>query len=475
MVIEKLSKSGVPLVLLVFLLTVLLGLAPEPHVARRDLQLARRALDYGEPLLAAEHLAHAADRMPGADLWALAGRYAWQGEDSQAAVEYLQRARSLEPEDRVLLGDAYRQTGELQAAEAIWQAVSQETGPSVEVYRRLLDLHLETGDYPAAMEDLRALTALRPEDAGLRFQLGLLVASQQPEKALGHLEQAASLDPQLKPAATALQRRIVSARRGDSPAYSLLAAGRALADLGHWNLAAEAFRRATEARPDYAEAWAYLGEARQHIPVRQSETAGWEELQRALELDPDSVAARSFLALYWERRGDFSAAVAAYQAALDREPENPVLHASYARQQARLGDLNQALESYRRAVELAPRDAEFLGYLVDFSLEYQVDVTGIALPAARRAVILNPRNPETLVRMARVFLKLEDEESAERFLNRALRLEPDHPEVHLGFGMLRLLRGDFDGARQALDRVRDLAPDSPAAGHSQRLLEAYFP
>ena len=44
-----------------------------------------------------------------------------------------------------------------------------------------------------------------------------------------------------------------------------MAAGRKLASQGQWELAAYAFQAVTQAQPAYAEGWAYLGEALQHL------------------------------------------------------------------------------------------------------------------------------------------------------------------------------------------------------------------
>ena len=55
----------------------------------------------------------------------------------------------------------------------------------------------------------------------------------------------------------------------------------------------------TQSRPDYGEAWAFLGEARQHLPSTSEQQAqSLIELEKAYQLDPESIAANSFLGLY---------------------------------------------------------------------------------------------------------------------------------------------------------------------------------
>jgi tetratricopeptide (TPR) repeat protein len=253
--------------------------------------------------------------------------------------------------------------------------------------------------------------------------------------------------------------------------------------LGEWKYAEEAFRQATLASPEYAEAWAYLGEARQHTidglwpngnKVLPPET-GLPELQKAIELDPQSIPAYLFLAMYWRRHDRYDQALANLQTASEIDSQNPILLIEMGETLATLGDLNAALEAYRKAVELSPNDPSFLNFLVGFSLKYEYHIEEIALPAARQAVILAPDDPQVLDSMGQVFIKLDDQINAERFINRALEKDPGFAPAYLHLGQVFILQGKLVEARAQLNQVTKLAPDSPASDQAQRLIRAYFP
>ncbi len=262
-----------------------------------------------------------------------------------------------------------------------------------------------------------------------------------------------------------------------------MAAGRGLASLGEWKFAEEAFRQATLTSPDYAEAWAYLGEARQHTidglwpegnKALPPET-GLPELKKAIELDPNSIAAYLFMAMYWRRQDRYDQALASLQTAIGIDPQNPILQIEMGETLATLGDLGAALDAYRKAVELSPNDSSFLNYLVSFSLKYEYHIEEIALPAARQAVILAPDDPEVLDSMGQVLIKLDDQINAEKFLNRALEKDPSYAPAYLHLGQVYLIQGKLPQAQAQLNLVTKLAPGSPAADQAQRLIRAYFP
>ena len=374
------------------------------------------------------------------------------------------------------LGVAALQAGQAPQAVLRLQRAAAVGSLSSSGQAALLDAHLALSDYPAAIEDLRRLLSARPGDARRLYQLGLLLAAQRPESALAYLDQAASLDASLKPQVEALRRGIITARVAGDPAYSLLTSGQALAQIEEWELAAEAFRQATLLRPDYAEAWAFLGEARQHLPSGSAAAAqGLAALQTALEIDPGSLSANTLLAVYWRRQEEFGKALQAIQSAIRLDPSNPVLRAEAGSLLGIQGDLAAGLESYQQAVSLAPADPEYLRLLAGFGLQYKYEVLEVALPAARQALALAPQDPANLDLMAQVMLALDDRVSAGRFLQRALQAGGNTPSVHLHLGQLHLANGDMAAAKDELALAISLEPQGPAAGHARRLMQSYFP
>ena len=465
--------------LLAGVLVAMLNLAPRPHAIRQALDQARQEVSNADFPAAFTHVESAAEQIPWRfDLSILAARYAMQSGLPLQAIRILEQPRvtsRLAPSELLMLGDAYQQSGDTLMAAAIWQRVT-ELAPSPEIYQRLADHYQMRQDYPATLDTLLRWLQLKPMDADLNYRIGLLYTTMEPDSSEAYLAQAADLDPSLAPAAQELQRKIRTARLYEEPAYTFTAAGRALAALNEWALAEAAFLQATQLRPDYAEGWAFLGEARQHVPRSSlNKYAGLSELQHALRLNPDSVSANLLSSLYWTRQGEYSRAASYLKKTITLEPENPLLHAELADALAQQGDLPAAMTSYQQAISLAPDDPFFYRVLVEFSLTHQIQVREIALPAARTAVILAPEDPEALVMIGRTLLALEDDLSAERFLFRALKIDPTLASAHLNMGIVFIQRGDMEKGRHQLDLAEAYGNGTWTATQAHRFITYYYP
>lgn len=461
------------------LLFVILQVAPQPWAANIALQRAGRYLADGNPGAAAVQLAEAARHLPWRpELWEQAGIYAWQAGEAEAARVYLENAaerQALSAEGWLVFGKAQLFAGDFQAALDAWTR-AEVAGFSPEVIAESrLEAHLAQADYPAAINDLQILVEDQPVDAQRRYRLGLLLASQQPEAALVHLTQAGDLDPELAVPARQMVNRLRTALLAGDPAYLYLESGRALAALGEWTLAAEAFRQSLVQRPDYAEAWAYLGEAKQHLPRDFGESRlAYQALEQALQLDPESIAAHTFMALYWQRQGDDQQAYQHLEIATGLDPNNPALLTELGRVLARMGKLDSAAQVYWKAVELDESDVDYWRQWVEFSLTYDYQVGTSALPSARQAVLLAPQDPAALDILGQVLLRLGDLDNAARFFIQALQIRADYLPAHVHLGLAAVLRGADGQARQTWEWVVNQAPGTPAAAQASRLLQNYF-
>ena len=301
-------------ILIISILIAILGLAPAPHAISTWMTNSYQAAASGDYLNAANDLVEVLHYYPFRnDLAIKATRYAIQAGDAETRIRYLESpvmSAALTTDDKILLGDAYLQIGDTSKAEAIWKVVALQA-ESNQAYQRLIDLYLQQKDYPAAVNSMKELLTLNPADSELYYQVGLLYAATDPLLALPYLAQAAEIDPVFATQARELHDKIRTANLFDQPAYILLASGRQLANMGEWEYARQAFMRATDLDPQYADAWAFLGEAQQQISGQETGSygeAGLSDLQHALQVDPNSILANFFMGLYWERQKDYSRA-----------------------------------------------------------------------------------------------------------------------------------------------------------------------
>jgi tetratricopeptide (TPR) repeat protein len=472
------------LLLLVLLLAPLLAIRPEAFSGCQD--LLRQAAVASEGSQPYGYAALSACLPWRGDLWEEAAHAALQAGDAKTAQRYLEAVQLRRTQlgllqDKALslqgladLGEAYQALGDYADALQIQLTIADRTGLDTRQAQQIDRLSLAVGDYAGATSIWEKLAVQEPDNAEAQYRYGLLLAAQDPEASLTALEEASHLDASYEKDVSTIRQAILAARLVDDPAYALLAAGRGLAQIGRWELAAEAFWQAALQAPDYAEAWAFLGEARQHLPLAPDPAApepdGLTDLQTALALDPTSLSARLFLSLYWMRQGDFERALQAIDQALALSPDNPVLTAGLAGLQAASGDLYKALASYQKAAALAPFDPEYQRNIVRFSLEYNFQIEPVALPLARQLVSANPADAIDLDLMAQVLISRGDLASAERFLGRALRADSRSATAHLHLGLVYLLQGKAQPAAEELSLARSLDPGGPVDQQAQRLL-----
>ena len=458
---------------LLFLLAV--GLAPRPAGLDQTLQQTSQQLRRGDYAAAAQALSGLARQQPWREnLWEEAGRAALNAGDIPDAIAHFEQAyaaHALSADGQVLLGDAYQFTGDQERASAVWQALLDSGAADAPgLYLRLVDNQRQAEDYDGAIATLRALLSTHPEQRDAAYELALLLAATHPEAALPYLEQAGELNPALKARTEALIRSIRSASFEEDPAYQLLASGRELANLQEWRLADLAFARAAETRPDYAEAWAYLGYARERLGED-----GDAALDQALALNPDSLAVNLFTAYHFAQAGRPELALLYLHNAAQLDPQRAEIQIELGNLLAEMGDLLSARRHYQRALDMAGSQSEIWRSAAEFAVRYNIDVRELALPAARQAVLLAPDDPAALDTLGQVFFKLGDPLSARRFFLRTLQNDPGYAPGHLHLGLVLLYDGDITAARERFQLVQRLAPDSPAGQQAARLLKDRTP
>jgi tetratricopeptide (TPR) repeat protein len=342
--------------------------------------------------------------------------------------------------------------------------------PSAQAYELLAQVQRHNGDFPAATANWRASIALASDNAAAHYQLGLLLAATTPENALPELMQAAELDSSLEVQVQSLRTALNIAFLSDDHAYQFLISGRALGGLGEWDLAAEAFRNAIAAHPDYAEAWAWLGEAKQ-----QQGQDGRIEIERALVLNPDSAMLQGLYGIYLQRQKQPEKAIAAFQKAAELEPESPGWQMALGGAYEQTGDLVAALAYYRRAVELAPDEATSWQALAEFSLRNGVDLTSTGLPATRRLMELANEDWRSYDIAGQILLETGNPVGAEILLKKAIELAPTQAAPSLHLGLLYLQSGDRTTAYFYLNQAKVFDSADSYGWQAKHLLEQYFP
>ncbi len=434
------------------------------------LRRAERAAQAGEYRAAAEEYAAAARLLFWrADLLERAGLAAFQYQEYSTAAYYLERAPRLSARGLLALGYAYSALGDEQAAQAAFER-GANLYASAPFYEALARTYRLKNNWEAERRALEKQIQLDAGNAFAHYRLAVLLSVLEPESALSEAMLAASLDRRFDPPVQTLRAALnLSAVEPDSSARMVFI-GRALSLIEEWNLARAAFQKAVELDPQSAAARAWLGEAKQH---------GGEDsradLDLALKLDPQSAMARGLSALYWERRGEYRRALNEYLLALQADPQNPVWHAFLAGAYAKSGDLTAALAAYQRATELEPDESAYWRELALFCAENGVNVEEIGLPAAEKAAQLAPDDPLALDALGYLYYVAGRYANAEKVLTDVAARFPQAFSAQIHLAMNYLAQGNHPAAYRVLRSVRDSDLEGADGATAETLLQKYFP
>jgi tetratricopeptide (TPR) repeat protein len=331
-------------------------------------------------------------------------------------------------------------------------------------------VYYQQGRYEAAAEAFSIAVSLDELDSDSFYMLGLLLAAQSPQDALAPLIRAGQLDPALDPVIQILRRGLNIALLSSDKATRLTGAGRTLIAAGAWTLAKEALANAVEADPQYAPAWAWLGQVKQVF-----QEGGLAEMDHALELDPKSVEIRGLRGVYFLRENRFVEARAEFEAAARLEPMNPDWQVALGDVIARTGDVPKGLEHYQTAIGLSPRKADYWRALANFTVDYNYSIKDIGFPAALQARALAPDDFQNTVTLGRVYFALGDLDTARQLWEQALKSNPETPAAYLYLGVLYLQQGDSGQAYDNLVQAVNHDPGGPYGTQAGRMLDQYFP
>jgi tetratricopeptide (TPR) repeat protein len=459
------QRSSLRVAAIVLLLAIVI-FVPLFFSGYSELKQASTAQTYVE---AARHFWNAAQRIPWrSDLYEFAGHEYYYAKDYSKAETAYQKAfdrHVLSPDGWVAWGDVVYLSGDTERGTQIWEQALEQKKPSGNLYSRLAQVYKDHGEYAKAAEYLQKYVAVHPDDSAAHYHLGLLLALTDPDTALSELLTASQQNPQLDPAVQTLRSALNLASLNASPSARLVLIGRGLGLVQEWELARVAFESAVKEDEANAEAWAWLGEAKQQM--KEDETA---ELERAYQLNPNSATVRGLRGLYFQRTGNFRNALIEFQTAAQLDPKNPAWLVSLGETYSKLGDLIRAMQSYQAATKLAPEDVSYLRLLALFCAQNNINIKDVGIPAAEQAVILAQKDSTSQDLLGWLLFMDARYPEAERILLKAIELDPNNALAHYHLGMLYLEKEQRELAYSHFVSARDLGSND-----AQTILNRYFP
>ncbi len=356
-----------------------------------------------------------ADQSPVEMAWSLIAK----GERSQA-IALLRHTISADPRNpdaRLLLGSVLMEEG--QVAESIEQlsAGVRLRPKSAEAHNALGEAYDAFGDAKAARPEFERAVELDPRHAQAQANLAAVLLEQgQTQQAAQHLDQAIRFFGPKPDAAYPhyLRAKIYSQQRDSLKAISEL-------------------EKAVALRPDFAEAWSDLGEARKGA---SDDGGALTAFRRAVELNPDDAVAQTRLGSKLLDAGQVHEAVPCLQRAVRLDPKNQSALNSLQFALREDGQTEQANAVRKRLAELIrERDHADQNLVAAMELNNRgatLEKTGDVFGASekyRAALELIPEHVGIRTNLAVALLKLGRWDEGLSQLRDALRRDPGNVEL----------------------------------------------
>jgi tetratricopeptide (TPR) repeat protein len=449
--------------------------------------------------------------------------------NASAALDYLQRATSLEPGRAGLackVAQLLRGLDRVDEARAAYLSVVKAEPNNIIALAGLGQLSRKAGDALAALDYLQRATSLAPANLGLQCECAQLL------RGLDRVDEARAAylfvlkaDPNNVIALAGLGQ--LSRQAGDALAaldYLQRATSLAPANLGLQCECAQLLRgldRVDEARaaylfvlkadPNNVAALAGLG----HLSRQAGDTpAALDYLQRAaslapanlglrcesaqllralnrfdearatyltvLQSNPANIGALTEMGLIERQRGDHAASLEFLEKALASRPTSVGLMTEVAATLRILERADEAEALYRRAVETDPRSLASLRGVCQMSFARgQIDA---AIEFARAACAVDPKNIDSKLFLSSLYRDAARNAEALAIVEDLLAAAPDHSSSWLEYGSLLRDRGDRAQALSAFQRAAelkherawlDVATEHLALGQTQKARQVY--
>jgi tetratricopeptide (TPR) repeat protein len=145
------------------------------------------------------------------------------------------------------------------------------------------------------------------------------------------------------------------------------------------------------------------------------------------------------------------------------KPEDASIQLQWGQNSLLAGDIVEAQEHFESAAVLSPDDNAVWAQVARYSVDSELFVEDLGLPAALRFLKAEPNDPEALVLVGRAFLVLGNLVTAESYLSQAVENFPDDMASHFYYALYLLASNEASLAIVHLNKVIELAPASPEA------------
>ncbi len=358
-------------------------------------------------------------------------------DDKDKQQQYIERYKTAGgSEELIALIQRQLQDEPLTPEETSQMMLSMEKDPfnNAVIRARLM---VQQGDLDGADKALAEAAALKPDDQGvLELRFNLALQRQQWDQAERLTERAANLNADLAGGAF-FRARLAEAR-------------------GQLDQAVTLYEEALTKRQVFSEGWSRLGDARWRLNRNQ---AALEAYQRALDQQPNNIAALSNISRLEAQMGLNTSALQHARAAWQLRQTNPQLREIYLQLEQQFGDPKVALKIREDWAESHPQDADNQRALA--VLLATMGDNKQALAKIDQLIALEGNNANNALTKALLLLDQNRGDEGEQVLtdyNNSLGDKLGGDDL-VRLGQYRLRRGNVQGALATYQQARDYDGD----------------
>jgi serine/threonine-protein kinase len=222
------------------------------------------------------------------------------------------------------------------------------------------------------------------------------------------------------------------------------------------------FNRALEADPDYAAAWAGLGEAYWYRfrlnGDASSKTNGARAVEKAFALSPDLPEAYAARGVAHFANSDFSSAKTDLARAVKLRPRFARAWAWLGTACRELSEYREGLQALRTAIRLKPQCFQHHYLLGNFLMRFSEHDEAAA--AFRKAVEIRPDSSLAWNNLGAIYLHLQRFDKAEEAFRKSLESEP-RARTFSNLGTASYYQGKYEEAIQSNRRATELGSAEP--------------
>jgi len=407
-----------------------------------------------------------------AQLVAGKAQLAWRQQDLAGAGKLAEEAARAAPQDfgiGALRADILLASGDAAGAEEAWKNLSKLSENSVPARVGLARALLAEDKLPEAVKELDAVLKAAPRSAVASHLRGLAAyrtkdyaaAKAFSEKALSAagdhmptvlLAGAASYALEQYEQANRYLQRYITEVPGNAGARKLLA--QTQLRLGRTENAIATLKAGLKQNPEDAQLLALVGAM---VAKDGDLRAGGNYLQRAVALAPDNPRLRANLGLTKIALGQ-EEGVEDLEKAIEMDPNLTQAEVTLITAQLRAGKFQEALERAQR-LQGEPNTAP-AGFLLAGSALAGLRKLDEAEASYRKVLELQPANIAARSNLAMLAAEKGQFDAARSLLEEALKLQPDHLGSLLRLSLIEAAAGRREAQRQALERAVEAHPDA---------------